>query len=260
MGFTLLDVQNVVQSGHQLVGYPLAFLVIPLALATYGGVKGHRQIGWAFVGLMCFLYLTGVFMTLTRHDWWTWEFFRNLSFNFLGFSFVLYGYRAMYLFRHPNNPRPTRLDYFLAWMLTLTVAGVFCLAIFKNTPMRVYAIVGIILVVKEWKELRAGFSPRSVLYQRHFRYILAACFYVLTVASIVHLGAELPRNIKWLWPTILGVCLLFLMSSGRPFFARIRRRLTRFSVVTLITVTLLFGAYAMYELAIGVVKIGTHPM
>lgn len=43
---------------------------------------------------MTFLYVTGTFMTLTGHDWATWEFARNVTFNFFGYSFLIYGCRV----------------------------------------------------------------------------------------------------------------------------------------------------------------------
>ena len=158
---------------HQLIGYPLAFLVVPLALWTFGGTGRHRWFGWICIGVMIFLYLTGLFMTLTRHEWGSWAFYRNLSFNFFGFSLLFYGYRAIYLFRNQQVKSPSALDYCLAILLTITVVSVFSVAVIQNTAMRVFALVGIWLVYREWRELMAGFQLRQVLYRRHYRYLLA---------------------------------------------------------------------------------------
>ena len=255
-----MDTQTQIETVHQIIAYPMAFLLVPLALMTAESSKGHRYFGFLFVTIMTFLYVTGMYMSLTRHEWWTWEFYRNISFNFFGFSLLLYGYRAMHLYRHPKLRRPTRLDYALAVTLSITVFTVFCVAIFKNTPMRVYSILGIILLVYEWKELRQGFLPRSILYKRHFRYLLSSYFYVLTVASLVHLNDELPRNIKWLWPTAIGIVVIWLLSTDRPWVAQRRKVVLTIAIKTVLIVALTFGGYAMFELISGAEVIGDNKM
>lgn len=254
------DTQLLVETIHQLAGYPTAFLLAPLALATWGGARGHRGIGLAFVSLMCFLYATGLFMSLTRHEFGSWDYFRNLAFNFFGFYALLLAVRSIYLFRHPEVPRPARLDFVMASILTATAVSMLALAVVRNTPMRVIALVALVFTVIEWKELRAGFAPRAVLYARHARYMLTTFLYVLTVASIVHLGDELPRNTRWLWPTALGMLLVPLASSRAPALGRYRRGLVRFSAWAAVAVALSFGAYAMFELATGRAALGGRAM
>lgn len=244
------DLQHAVETIHQFVGYPVVFLLVPAALITFGGKQGHRQFGQLYIAAMVFLYSTGTFMTLTRHDWLTWEFYRNVTFNFFGFSLLIYGYRAMYLLRNFQPPSPQRLDYVLAWALTLSTAALFVVAIFKNTPMRVYTLVGIFLVVTEWRELASGYRPKAVLYRRHIRFILASYFYVLTVVSILHLNDELPRNLKWLWPTVLGVIMVYCMTAiNNQWIRRHRPIISRASVYALLAIVICFGIYVVIELS-----------
>lgn len=101
---------HLVELIHRIVGYPLAFVIAPIALATFAGARGHRGIGVAYVAGMSFLYLSGTALTLTRHEWGSWEFGRNVVFNLLGYSLVLYGFRAMWLMNRPEVPRPAALD------------------------------------------------------------------------------------------------------------------------------------------------------
>ncbi|GJL84029.1 MAG: hypothetical protein DHS20C01_36630 [marine bacterium B5-7] len=243
-----------------MVGYPTAFLVAPFALATFGGAKGHRTSGIIFVCLMTFLYVTGLYMSLTRHEFGSWEYFRNLVFNFFGFYLAVLGFRSIYLLRRPNVSCPVRIDYVMASILTGVAVCLITLAVFRNTPVRVLAIVACILTWVEWKELRMGFSPRGVLYARHARYIVAAYLYVLTVASIVHLGDELSRNLKWLWPTMLGFLLIPLISTRHYSLVKHRRKTTRYAVTVLLLIALSFGGYAMYEVVSGQMVIGAQRM
>ena len=244
------DLQHTVETIHQFVGYPVVFLLVPAALITFGGKQGHRPFGLIYVTAMVFLYCTGTFMTLTRHEWMTWEFYRNVTFNFFGFSLLFYGFRAIYLARNFQHPTPQKLDYMLAWLLTLSTVALFLVAVFKNTPMRVYTLIGIFLVVTEWRELAAGYKPKAVLYRRHVRFILASYFYVLTVVSILHLNDELPRNLKWLWPTTLGVIIVYCMTTMKNSWLRQHRAtVNRASVYALLFVILCFGIYVVIELS-----------
>lgn len=247
--------QHLVESVHQTVGYPVAFVLVPILLATFAGKPGHRTAGWAYLALMTFLYATGSFLTLTRHDWGTWEFARNLTFNFFGYSLLLYGIRAAYLFHHREAAPPGRLDYGLAIMLTATIFALASVAVWKNTPMRVYTLLGMVLVVLEWRDLKARFEPRSRLYNRHVRFVLGSFFYVLTVASLVHLNEELSRNIKWLWPTVIGVAVIYLMTSGRRYLVVNRRLITRTALAATAAVAVSFGVYAVSEFLFGPIDV-----
>jgi len=248
-------VQPLVESVHQTVGYPVAFLLVPLLLATFAGKPGHRSAGWTYLALMTFLYVTGTFLTLTRHDWGTWEFARNVTFNFFGFSLLIYGCRAAYLLHGRGSSAPGRLDYGLAVVMSLSVVALASVAVWKNTPMRVYTLIGVLLVVLEWRDLRAGFQPRSVLFNRHVRFVLGSCFYVLTVASLVHLNDELPRNVKWLWPAALGAAVIYLMTSSRGLLRANRRRVTRVALAATGIVVVTFGVYAVSEFLFGAINV-----
>ncbi len=217
-----------VELAHRTLGYPIAFVVAPATLRAFATPRLHRRWGQAYLYGMTALYLSGAVMTLTRHDWPTWAFARNVTFNFLGFSMLLYAYRAIRLFRQAAPPAPTRLDWGLSALQLATVLGVLAVAVFKDTPMRVFALVGLILCALDVRDLRAGFQPRTRLFRRHVRYVLASYYYVLTVVSIVHLDGVLPRNAKWLWPTVVGAAVAWvaLGGGGPAWLERPTRRLS----------------------------------
>jgi hypothetical protein len=114
--------------------------------------------------------------------------------------------------------------------------------------MKVFALIGVALVVLEYRELRQGFQPRQVLFRRHLRYVLTSYFYVLTVVSLVHLKEELPRDVKWLWPSALGLFVITL-ATGAPGVAGIstRGRSLRSAVFATLVTGLLLGTYAINE-------------
>ncbi len=231
---------------HRIVGYPTAFVVAPLALLAFADAPVHRRWGKAYLYLIVFLYLTGTWLTLTQHAWGTWSFARNVTFNFFGFSMVLYGYRAIRLFC-AEDPAAGPVDRALAWLLLLSVVALFSVAVWKDTPMRVFTLVGIWMVVLEFRELKTGLTDRPLLYRRHQRYILASYFYVLTVVSIVHLNDELPRKAKWLWPTVIGLLVVSLLTA-RNLPVRIPRRMVVAGVLALVAA---YGGYVVYDLLSG---------
>jgi len=245
--------QHLVETVHQSVGYPVAFLLVPFLLATFGGKPGHRTAGWAYLVLMTFLYVTGTFMTLTRHDWLTWEFARNITFNFFGYSLLFYGLRAAWLLHRRESTAPAAVDYGLAILLTFSVIALASVATWKNTPMRVYTLLGMVLVFLEWSDIKAGFRPYGVLFNRHVRFVLASYFYVLTVVSLVHLDDELPRNVKWLWPSAIGVTVIYLVTASRPYLVARRRIITRSALAATGVIAIGFGAYAITEFIFGAV-------
>jgi hypothetical protein len=234
---------------HRWVGYPTAFLVAPLAVLAFAKPVLHRATGKTYLILMTFLYLTGTYVTLTQHDWHKWDFARNVVFNFFGYSLLLYGWRAIRLFRAEGQPTPTRLDWMLAGLLTVSVAGLVTVASVRDTPMRIFAAVGVVMVALEFRELRNGFRPKSVLFRRHTRFILASYFYVMTVVSVVHLGDELPRNLKWSWPTILGAVVIALTGTGARYLYQPRGRTLRLAVGMTAAIAVLYAGYVAYDLA-----------
>ena len=247
---------------HRVVGYPLAFIVGPVALATFAGAPGHRWSGRAYAVTMTFLYVTGTALTLTRHDWGSWEFARNVAFNLLGFSFVLHGWRAIWLRNRlsggdviPSAARDlhlsalgsrlaalgrTRTDVALLVSLVALTATLVALAVMRpNTPVRVFAAIAVALSVLELRQGRST-PTRAQLYRRHVRYVLASYFYVLTVVSLVHLRQELASDARWLWPSAIAVAVIWLVDE--------RARATRWTVRAVVALSIAFGAYVAWEL------------
>jgi hypothetical protein len=228
---------------HRIVGYPLAFVVGPWALATFAGARGHRTVGLAYAYAMTFLYVTGTALTLTRHPWDTWEFGRNVTFNLLGYSLLLHGVRAMQRrnavlgSRQPNIHLDTGL--MVGQAILVAIMAMFALQR-SNSPMHVFTAIGITLVALDVRDWRAGLTAKT-LYRRHVRYILGSYFYVLTVVSIVHLRDELTNDTRWLWPSLLGVLVAALVGEGH--------RANKWAIRALLAVSIAFGAYVGWEVA-----------
>ena len=229
---------DAVELVHRVIGYPFAFLIGPFALATFAGARGHRTVGRTYGIVMTFLYVTGTALTLTRHPWGTWEFGRNATFNLLGYSLLLHGWRAIWLRQRPGATRGG-LDLGLLIGQAVLVAAVLTLAVQRtNAPMHVFAVIGLALVALDVRDWGAGYDVRT-LYRRHIRYILGSYFYVLTVVSIVHLRDELTADARWLWPSVLAVATIAMVGEGS--------RLSRWVMRAVLALSVGFGAYVAWE-------------
>jgi hypothetical protein len=228
---------------HRVVGYPFAFVIGPWALATFAGKSGHKRVGMAYAYVMTFLYLSGTALTLTRHPWGTWEFGRNVVFNLFGFSLLIHGVWAMRMrlavLRGTQQTDAQARGLMIAQ--AVLVAILVALAVQRsNSPMHVFAAIGVTMVALDIRDWRQGLTAK-VLYRRHIRYILGSYFYVLTVVSIVHLRDELTNDARWLWPSLLGAASLWLVSEGK--------HTTRWAMRVLLAISIAFGAYVAWEVA-----------
>lgn len=204
---------------HKYVGFFTLCLVAPAAMLTFTRSGFHRRAGQAFFYLMIFLYLTGLLRTFTI----TWHitygtgevgiahFWRNLTFNFFGFSLMFYGYRAIYLMYSGKHKTAQPMDWGLAGLLvisSLSVIGSSFLEFAKMYPLAIIGGGGLVLAALEIHEIRTCYAKKDVLYLRHMRYMLASFFYTITVFGIV---AEITDGkIKWLWPMGIGAVVIFL--------------------------------------------------
>lgn len=231
---------------HRIVGYPLAFVVAPLALVTFAGRPPHRRLGVLFATGMIFLYVTGSTRTFTQYAWGSWEFGRNVVFNFMGLLFVLHAVRAIRLWRGGAVESPGRIDQILRTLFTITVVAMTLLAIVQNTALRAFSILSITLLVLDRADWRAGFT-RAVLYRRHARYVLASYFYVLTVVSLAHLRDELAPNARWLWPAALATLVVWIAHGAASPGALWRARAQRWAILGTLAISLAFGGYVGCE-------------
>ena len=222
---------DVLVLAHQLVGYTTAFAIAPLALLAFAEPQRHRRWAKTYVCLMIPLYLTGLYFTFERHAVGSFVWARNLAFNFLGFYFVLLGWRAIWRFRR-QAIAPTGLDHALRALLVAASAALVAMGGLHHFPSFVFGGLGLWLafaVLRETADSRA-------LYLRHQRCMLASFFYVLTVLSIVHFRA--PADVKWLWPAVLGLPLVvYATRPGKP------QERTRRAVLASLAIAMVVGVY-----------------
>jgi hypothetical protein len=246
---------------HQAIGYPVALVLGPLALASFAGRWRHRLVGIGYAIGMLALYLTGTAFTLTQYRYGSWEFARNVVFNLTGAMYVALGVRAGVLWRRAPvaAAAPAALDRALRFTLTLSVSVMIALAVVKSTPLRVFSILSAILLWMEWRDWRQGVT-RATHYARHARYSLAGYFYLMTVLSIVHLRDEIPGLLRWIWPALLGALTIWIVhgavTPGNPR----RTRTQRPAIVAALVASLALAGYAVWEVSRdGLTRFPNHP-
>lgn len=216
---------------HRLIGYVAAFAIAPLVLFASSEPQRHRRWARAYLCFMVPLYVTGLFFTFQRHEFGSFVWARNLGFNFVGFFFLLLGWRAIWRFRR-QAVQPTALDHTMRALLLAGSATLVALGILHHFPSFVLGSLGLWLGLIVFRE--TGIARG--LYVTHQRCMLASFFYVLTVLSLVHVRA--PSDLKWLWPALLGVPLVAYATRGS-----LAQRRTRVTVGVTLTITLLLGVY-----------------
>ena len=231
---------------HQAIGYPVALVLGPLALASFAGRWRHRAVGLGYAAGMTVLYLTGSAFTFTQYAYASWEFWRNVVFNLVGALYVAMGLRAGMLWRAGSTAEPALVDHALRWLLSATVALMLGLAVIKSTPLRVFTLLSLILLWLEHRDWRRGFT-RAVSYARHARYSLAGYFYLMTVLSIVHLRDEVPGLARWIAPSLLGACAIWVVNGAVTPGHRLRTRLQRPTIAVVVAVSVLLAGYAVWE-------------
>lgn len=224
---------------HRMVGYVAAFAIAPLALSAFAAPPRHRIWARTYLCLMVPLYATGLWFTFQRHEIGSFAWVRNLAFNFLGFFFLLLGWRAMWRFRRKALV-PAMLDRTMRGAMLAASAVLVALGVLHHFPSFVLGSLGLWLGFSVFRES----TDIHRLYVTHQRCMLGSYFYVLTVLSLVHVRA--PTDLKWLWPALLGVPLAAYATRGVD-----TRRRTGIAVRVVLAIALGLGAY--------IALIGTEP-
>jgi len=183
---------------------------------------------------MAALYGSGLYFTFLRHEPGTFDWARNLAFNFFGFFFLLLGWRAIWRFRR-KALAPAALDHAMRAVLIFASAALAALGAYHHFPSLVLGCLGLWLALAVFREI----PEARHLYVTHQRCMLASFFYVMTVLSIVHVRAAV--NLKWLWPALVGTLLAAYATRGTDARGR-----TRVAVRLSLAVALFMGAYVLF--------------
>ena len=187
-----------------------AFIAAPVAMMVLKGGNRHRRFGKLFFWSMTGVCSSGFVMSVLHPN--------IFLFMISGFSyyFVASGYRWVFRKRVQSVKDVEPLDWVLvvaAGVFNLALLGFGGYAIVKNPANAfgyiagVFGIIGVRFVIQNVKQFYNP-PPKNAWLLNHIGGMVGG--YVATVSAFSAVNFTfLPSIIQWLWPTIIGVPLLF---------------------------------------------------
>lgn len=189
----------------------LAFFVAPGALLTRKGALWHRRWGKIYFWSMAMVAGTALLMTWIRP---------NLFLAMVAvFSFYMAfsGYRVLYQKRPREGQGPTALDWLGVGLIALGSIGLILLGLFRlaavhagfGTVAVVFGALGLFIGSSDARRfLRPSVDRRAWLYT-HIGNMIGAYIATVSAFSAVNLTI-LPPVLRWLWPTLVGLPVIFV--------------------------------------------------
>lgn len=205
------DFEASLRLAHALLGWPVIFVLGPVALLTTKGGRLHRRAGKAYIFGMALLWLTGTWFTFAHDRLGSWRFRRDFCFNLLGAAQGFLGWRVVRRRVVDGRLAAAPLDRVLTLAQLLLAGPLLLLA--RRDP--VVAWIGLLHVALAWGELRSerpGGASAVTPLALHLRRMVASWFHALTIVTIVQF--DLPHEWKWGGGSVLALILLGV--AGRP--------------------------------------------
>lgn len=186
------------------------------ALATEKGGDRHRRFGRVYVRSMAVV--VGTVPVLLAFD--PTDFARQFLLLVAIFSgyLVFSGYRS--LARHRPTAAPGRIDWVAVglvilasaglggWGLVLVLSGIGSGRPSIGIVMTVFGVIGTGFGLADVRSFRAG-TRRDRRVARHLSRMIGGYIATVTAVSAVNLGDPVPTVVAWLWPTVVGVPLIW---------------------------------------------------
>lgn len=200
--------ESVILWGHIIAGV-IALLAGVGALVTSKGGHRHRLSGRVYVGAMGVV--VGTVFPLLAFDPTPNRIFLTLVAIFSGY-FAFSGYRV--LSRKRSSDTVGRID----WIAALLVVGA-CLFLGGwgvgflfggdsfGTVMIVFGAIGLLVGISDLREFRNQ-DQRGPWMVEHLGRMMGAYIATVTAVSVVNFSETSPV-VSWLWPTIIGVPLIW---------------------------------------------------
>ncbi|OON70523.1 hypothetical protein [Hymenobacter sp. CRA2] len=212
---TFLHLNRWLHIGCGMIG----FFVAPAALATRKGGPAHRFWGRVFFWAMLTAGLTAIVAAT----------FKGLTFLMLTGIFSLYlsylGYRALYQKRLSRGQAPALYDWVGSGLALLVFIATVCYAVVtRQIVPGVFGLIGTRLALTELHKLR---HPEQLAPNRWFFDHMRG-FIVSYIAAVSAFSATsftfLPMEVRFLWPTVVGVPLMvYWVRQYRQRFAQGRQ-------------------------------------
>ncbi len=183
-------------------------------LGALGSVKGsarHQLAGRLYVLSMAVVIGTVmILLILDRTDAG-----RQVLFLIAVFSgyFVFSGYRVVS--RRRSASLPGQVDELLAWLLLIVSLGLGAVGLSLGVSgssfgfvLIIFGAIGLVTGVSDLRVFRNG-GPEGPWIADHLGRMIAGYIATVTAVSVVNLTGLAPTVVVWLWPTALGVPLIW---------------------------------------------------
>lgn len=213
---------------HVIAG-GIALVVAPLAMLVRKGGTWHRRWGKTFFYSMMLLCASAIFLAIMHHE-------RMLLLALVAvFSFhmVASGYRMLYLKKLHEGLKPATIDMWLHGIAGLVNGGLLIWGLShllmgqkdqKAIVFSVFGLVGMFMVVRNLQRFYQRKHDKREWFFGHISGMLGGYIATLSAFSAVNFDRWFPWMpfwLVWLWPTLVGVPVIFAWSAYyRRMFAK----------------------------------------
>ena len=198
---------------HILAGFT-AFFIAPVPLLTAKGGETHRRWGKIYFWAMAAVAITAMVLAV----WLPILFFAFVA--VFSFYFAFRGYRALYRKRPLNGQGPGAIDWAAAVLAFLGSTALIVLGIVRPSTVWVqlsvvaivFGVIGVMFAASDlWQFLHPPADKNFWLYA-HLGGMVASYIAAVSAFSVVNFHF-LPRAVRWLWPSAIGVPGIFIWVS-----------------------------------------------
>ena len=197
----------------------VAFIAAPIALAIRKGGKGHRNWGKIYFWAMTMISISGIVLSVLLQNLFL------FCVAFFSYHLVASGYR--WLYRKNPNQKVALLDYAIHIIAGVFNAGLVVVGVMRwfQDSSDAFAYISTVFGL-----LGLNFSRTNIIQLLHpperkanwlFNHIAGMIGgYIATVSAFSAVNMHfLPTIIQWLWPTIIGIPVMY------AFFEFYKRKL-----------------------------------
>ena len=191
----------------------IAFIAAPIALIVRKGAKSHRNWGKVYFWAMTVIAVTGIILSVLLSNIFL------FCVAFFSYHLVASGYR--WLYRKNPAKKVGRLDWAINGIAGMFNLGLVAIGIFRaiREPQDAFAYISIVFGLLGVNFVRLNIKQYLHPPERkanwlfnHIGGMLGG--YIATVSAFSAVNMHfLPTILQWLWPTILGVPLIYFFNA-----------------------------------------------